>query len=749
MAANNTIRERFSKNERYGRAGLTRRRLLQTGALGSAAMLAGCLGEDDPDVSDGDDDDGTDGETPDGVHVDGQDLYLTVDHNPDETHFAYFIRDGTLESRYTVDWFVYPAMHDPGMWGRFYHSTYWPSPGEVFPGIYESWEIEWDTITVTIRDDAYWSDGVPITARDAIGNQALWTEPGPRGDFQPLPEETRPHGGAAWDYSAPDGMDGKVFQFHVTPLPEWEEFGGFTGYQEGEILYRMGCTWNSEVTRLGVSFPTHIDRYSDFFDEVIEYWDEKDPNKPSRVGHAEQYFDADILEYARDPENVVTSGAWTLDEIVGTTEFVLKPNEYHRHADEVNFDRVILEYSEDDIRTEASLHTGRLDYAYLAEAAPPETTDSFPDIYTEVTSASGAGYVLGVDHSTKFGDVRVRQAMMYALYKPDIAQNIHPNATTPITIPGWHTWAADAVLDEEWALANLIDYTQDLDRAAELMIEAGYERGPNDVWEKDGEPLQATIATVSESAAFESTVASQLGDFGMEIGYQVYDQALFEERRVGSEQLESIEEEYGGRGDLEIWANDGPSRATAGYYNGMGTFLWNSQARTDRVRAHNFFDHEAQEATLPEYNESGWVEGQYPLWKEWTVDLPPLGDPDGPREPFNPAYTRGTVSSGPDDFDSPQDHNPYYNPPHDEPHPENADYFWQMLAWTLNWWLPVMPVVQAESQHFINTANWHWPTDHYMWEYIGMQWFGSDLIGMNRVSANVDDPKDGAEVVDR
>ena len=64
----------------------------------------------------------------------------------------------------------------------------WPMPIDVdrfsglpIPGL-TSWEISEDslTYTFTIRDDAYWSDGVPITSADAKFTYEAATQPGCR-----------------------------------------------------------------------------------------------------------------------------------------------------------------------------------------------------------------------------------------------------------------------------------------------------------------------------------------------------------------------------------------------------------------------------------------------------------------------------------------------------------------------------------------------------------------------------------------
>jgi hypothetical protein len=242
----------------------------------------------------------------------------------------------------------------------------------------------------------------------------------------------------------------------------------------------------------------------------------------------------------------------------------------------------------------------------------------------------------------------------------------------------------------------------------------------------------------------ETTVVDQLSDFGIDAAFQTFENANFTQRVRGANVNQRIEDEYDGSGDFTVWSSAGPEDAVAGHYKMLWHHWWWGLANARRVRRRNYFSHDTQETALAQYASNGWVRGNYPLWDEWTIDVPPIGDPDGERRPFNPGYTWGQVRTGPRTFDSSFEDNPHFDPPEDG----GIEYWTKQYAWLLNWWLPVLPLVLERNQSFLNTANWNWPTDHHMWQYYNIGWDDDHLVGMNRVFANPDDPKSGANVVE-
>jgi len=749
-------RSEGSPGEDAGLASLTRRKLLLAGAMGGSSLLAGCPGDSGndgtPSSGSSDGTGGGDGgggsnnnnggsnptptDVPD-VFVEGQTLRLPSPNNPQQMYFAWQIGN-EVDSQYSFPGDVFAATMEPGLWGRFFDTLYWNRDvPETYPGLYESVEIGADTISITIRDDATWSDGEPIRAKDGIAPQALWKE-APK--WAPSPTETRFHIGAIGDYSMPDGPDGKRYELHAVDNDEWNEFGGFEPYGEGEILARIAGTGGVFQMRAGPVFPTHLDPYEPAVDEAIEIWDEKPEDLTGLVlQHVTSDWTNEVLQFSREPENIVTSGLWTVSELRGAQEVILEPNEHHRNVEDLNFGRIAMEWSENEQRTRAGIQAKEYDTGQFT--ASPQELPTIPDRYEQVLWPDATGYSLGLDHDSVFGERLVRQAVMFALNKEDIAGNIHTEKTRPIQIPGFDHWGIEEFFDESWAQENLIDYSQDTDRAASLMREAGFEK-QSGVWQRNGQPFQITIATSRETPIMETTVSEQLSTFGVDAAFQTFESADFVSRVRGANTNQRIDEEYGGSGDFTVWSSAGPEDLCAGHYRQLWHHWWWGLANGRRVRRRNYFSHDTQESALEQYASNGWVRGNYPLWDEWTIDVPPVGEPDGTPQPFNPSFTWGSVRTGPNSFDSPFDDNPYYDPPEDA----GIEHWTKQFSWVMNWWLPVLPLVLNQGQSFLNTKNWNWPTDHSMWQYFEQGWDDDHLAGIGRVFADADNPKSGANV---
>jgi len=450
------------------------------GALGGAGMLAGCGGDgdgdsagttttttedlpglDDTTTTAGDTTTTTGGDTAttettttedvmDDVVVEGQTLRVPTDQNPETVHFAddYAIGAETeLDSAETI----YPATHAAGLWGRWYSNAYAPAPGESHPELITNFEIERWKITMDIHPDAGWSDGVPVTAYDAASMPVFWRGSGVNPPEDKSVEETslvesveaRSFRGSVGRYEFPDGQDGKRIVYHAWEDEEWraQNEQGFHTVRPRRLLWWF-CGPNR---RDGPRLPPHVEPWKTMLEDRWEAWNNHnwgtDDPQASRFknDYVAEYVTQEMLENTRrsvsEGGNMPSCGAWKVEEVRGSQEVVLTPNEHFYAADQVNFDEVIFEFSQEDRRTRASLQSGRLDYAQVS--VPPETQSALPEKYENVNSPSGAGYALDLDHSSIFGDVRVRQAIMYALDKESIAQNIHPNTAEPITIPGW------------------------------------------------------------------------------------------------------------------------------------------------------------------------------------------------------------------------------------------------------------------------------------------------------------------------
>jgi hypothetical protein len=98
---------------------------------------------------------------------------------------------------------------------------------------------------------------------------------------------------------------------------------------------------------------------------------------------------------------------------------------------------------------------------------------------------------------------------------------------------------------------------------------------------------------------------------------------------------------------------------------------------------------------------------------EITVDIPPIGEPDGPRSPYElyAEHQRRRLSAVPEEWGA-------------------DEAFWKQRFWYYNWHLPWIPVYRTANQVWYNTENWDYSRaqNHFMWDYWGDTWKMADLI---------------------
>ncbi len=142
------------------------------------------------------------------------------------------------------------------------------------------------------------------------------------------------------------------------------------------------------------------------------------------------------------------------------------------------------------------------------------------------------------------------------------------------------------------------------------------------------------------------------------------------------------------------------------------------------------------------------------------IQVPPIGEPNGDLIDMPWHYIVRMIDRTPVERTDPIGDIldiEHYNAPRDEPHEENAEYYWQWMMWITNWFLPTMPIASNATQHFLNTENWLWPrvlTDwgkdvETKWEYFGEAAHLHDYLGEGLIQANLSNPKHEAEIVDR
>ncbi len=189
-------------------------------------------------------------------------------------------------------------------------------------------------------------------------------------------------------------------------------------------------------------------------------------------------------------------------------------------ADKVNFDKIVILNGDTDQVT-APILAGDVDYS----------TSFFPIASEKAFEAKGIKIVRGPfytgpalyfhwDNAPQFQDPKMRQAVMWAL---DRDQANHVAYGDKTQAPQWAAGVSDTLL-KTWLSADdqkkLTVYKQDTAKAESLLKAAGYAKGSDGIWAKDGKKLEFEMQYPSDFAdwsAVATNVADQLNKFGIKI----------------------------------------------------------------------------------------------------------------------------------------------------------------------------------------------------------------------------------------
>ena len=167
--------------------------------------------------------------------------------------------------------------------------------------------------------------------------------------------------------------------------------------------------------------------------------------------------------------NIIGSGMFKLKEWVAGDRIVLERNEYFKETNS-NVKEVIIKFIPEANSRMIMLETGEVD---IAEALLPLDFQKIlkeDDKFTTVEMQSSSNMFIGFDLRDKhLSDKRVRQAIAYAINNQDIVDSIYNGSATVATspIPKITTGHNE----------NSNPYEQNIEKAKELLAEAGYPNG--------------------------------------------------------------------------------------------------------------------------------------------------------------------------------------------------------------------------------------------------------------------------------
>jgi peptide/nickel transport system substrate-binding protein len=204
------------------------------------------------------------------------------------------------------------------------------------------------------------------------------------------------------------------------------------------------------------------------------------------------------------------SGPFKFKEHIPAQQLVLEKNpDYFVPGQPLLDQLVFIPLPNETARTNA-LRSGEVDY--VEPAAPKDVPALRNDRSLVVTGGPNLSFV-GISLNTTrkpFDDVRVRQALAYAIQRDEVAEKAFDGFAQPL-------WGA-ALIPPYWAGNTEKYYSYDPEKARQLLAEAGYPDGFKTT-------IMASTGT-SFHAPFATVVQSELRKAGIEVEINVLDSAV-------------------------------------------------------------------------------------------------------------------------------------------------------------------------------------------------------------------------------
>lgn len=322
--------------------------------------------------------------------------------------------------------------------------------------------------------------------------------------------------------------DGRTYTFHINPNANFHDGTPVTAQDvvmvcEAQANEKSGSSYTSTFLSTIESWAAVDDKTfqwvtTDVFPQLAVFPNVVLPVLPSSIWGdvpAEQW-QADGGSTGTDPSRVVGSGPFKFVEInegEGTTSLVRNDDYWDTKAAAEN---VIFQVWPDDTAVVEALRAGDLDL--LMDPVQPADVESLRsddsltvDVYPSY-QFNYIGFNLDPEKTTIFQDQAVRQALIYALDRQAMAEGIYlgfaevANGTQP-------------QLSEAYASDKITTvYNYDVEKANQLLDEAGWTPGSDGTREKDGTKLSFDI--MYGAAAVNDQIASACQDYWKAVGVE-------------------------------------------------------------------------------------------------------------------------------------------------------------------------------------------------------------------------------------
>ncbi|MCC2255913.1 peptide ABC transporter substrate-binding protein [Ruminococcus sp. CLA-AA-H200] len=301
--------------------------------------------------------------------------------------------------------------------------------GEIEYRAAESYEVNEDSTVWTfhLREDALWSDGSPVTSADFLNTITRALDP----------------------------ASGSGYAVYLFPIENAEEIyngeaeAGTLGVETPDdytLIFRLEepCVYFLDLLRLPVYTPS----CAKYADSVESGWD-------------------------RDPETSLSNGPFCLAEYVPDQYFVLNKNENYWDADEIKLDSITYRFFDDTQSMANAYEAGEVDVATSLSSAVMEAYEGAEDLL--VTDQIATRYIYMNLNVEPLNDVRVREAINLAIDREELCRIVGSDTEPTYNLVA--KYMKDKATGEYFVDGASRPFEEDVERARELLAEAGYPDG--------------------------------------------------------------------------------------------------------------------------------------------------------------------------------------------------------------------------------------------------------------------------------
>jgi len=383
-------------------------------------------------------------------------------------------------------------------------ATFLPSTNEFEPYLAESWKVEGNKFIVELKEGFYWDDGIPFTSKDVKATFII--------------------GGGLRTWSN-----------------IWDSLDSIDTPDDYTVIFNLNENRNILVTPYILTeylrIPYHLfEKWLQPAEEIIMLRKEYDAKKKESGENKIEYYENTISEklkafqdsyYAYKLPLPVGIGPFKVVKVTADTMLLEKVDKYPGN---IEFDQVeIGKEGANEVRW-ALIMAGELDIHH--PSTPPDVVSSIlqkqPKV-RHITVPDFSSFALVMNQrSYPFSDVRFRQALAYIIDRDKVRQLSNYYGTTikylcgvlPSTI---NSWVDTKVLNP---------YDKDLDKAANLLKEMGFEKDKKGFWcDNTGKKLEFEVAAPAETSDWilaAEEISRQLTDFGISCTVRILQNPIYD-----------------------------------------------------------------------------------------------------------------------------------------------------------------------------------------------------------------------------